>query len=147
MRSNPKNREDKYCYMKNCYSEQKKYAYSFRIGLIFMRFVIYFIAMWLLIELSHYFITGHYILYYKIVLLKAQSFPEQMSIVHDVYNIQQNAFTIVFSNRIVPYSTLLSLLVMSIDTISFFYKDKKTIWYLFDLLSLIILVCVGFVIF
>ncbi len=64
--------------------------------LIASRIIVYIAAIWLSIEYISFLTYGNSILYYKIQIKAANSFPETIRIVHNVFNIQHNVFANVF---------------------------------------------------
>lgn len=118
---------------------------TLHIVLVTLRVIISLTALWLIIEYIYFSVTGNYIIYYLYLTKTADTLPEVIHTVYDVFIVQHNDLANVFSDYYVPVSGLLSLILLSIDAIIFFNTESRlNWWYIIDVISFIIICCAYF---
>lgn len=83
-------------------------------------------AIWLVIELIYFKLTGKYIVYYQIWLNDSNNFYETIRMVNYIYNVQQDKLSHLFTIYIVPSVLFIAFLRITAD-VAFLFRNKEMI--------------------
>ena len=111
-----------------------------------LRYIIILSALWLVVDTIYLRITGDYILYYNTLLFAAENVIEQISIIHEVFNVRADKLAIIITDYYYPVVRAVSVILVMLKTVSVFdshtnYK-KTAIRYAVDLLSMLVILCI-----
>lgn len=104
-----------------------------------VRFIMIITAIWMLVEVIHYKLTGTYIIYYRLLLRSAQNVEDQIRIIYHAYDTKYDWLLHIFDAYYIPAIIGASIHILAADTMIALDNKRHLRVCLLDVISILLI--------